>query len=222
MFGPNKKVVNRYISSIVKGKSLVLDTRELGTSKALAKINKKKDITVFGIDPQLPKKCKRFGIKIVPGWSGEVLDQLKRQKFDFIYLDYCGTPDGNVDFNPMEDMEKASLMLKRGGILAVTFCKRCPSVISKCVNMCPDNLYMRRAFEYCDTSPMIFVAYTSKKIPRVGPPVGSIVKVIVKGKKCRGRVEEVFLDGVKLTHVDKHGKKLSEEHWEEPFSAIEV
>lgn len=37
MFGPNKKVVNRYISSIVKGKSLVLDTRELGTSKALTK-----------------------------------------------------------------------------------------------------------------------------------------------------------------------------------------
>jgi hypothetical protein len=220
MFGPSKKVVNNYLGSIVRGKSLVLDTRELGTSKALAKNNKKKNITVFGIDPQLAKKCKRFGVACVPGWSGDVLDRLKKQKYDFIYLDYCGTPDGSADFDPMDDMEKASTMLKRGGVLAVTFCKRCTSIVSKCVNMCPDNLYLRRAFEYCDTSPMIFVAYASKKLPRVGPPVGSVVKVVVNGRRERGVVEEVFLDGVRLTHVDKNGKSLSEEHWEEPFNAI--
>lgn len=221
-FGPSKKVVNGYVASITRGMALVLDTSALGTSRALAKTVGKKNIVVFGIDPKLEKESKKFGIKCVKGWSGDVLETLGKKKFDLIYLDYCGTPDGSATFDPMEDMARASTMLTRGGVLACTFCKRCPSVLSKCVNMAPPTLSMQRSFEYCDTAAMIFVVYSSRKLPHVGPPVGSIIRV----QKWVGRVEEIYLDGVRLTLLKKKAKKWIEdtsddELWEEPFTAID-
>ena len=159
-FGPSKKVVNSYVAFITRGKTLVLDTSALGTSRAVAKTLGKSNITAFGIDPDLERESKRFGIKCVKGWSGDVLKTLGKKTYDLIYLDYCGTPDGNASFDPMEDMARASTMLTRGGVLACTFCKRCPSVLSKCVNMAPPTLSLQRTFEYCDTSAMIFVVYS--------------------------------------------------------------
>tara|TARA_B100000579_G_C22264273_1_gene590827 strand:- start:241 stop:456 length:216 start_codon:yes stop_codon:yes gene_type:complete len=67
---------------------------------------------------------------------------------------------------------------------------------------------------------MIFIAYSKKELPRVGPPVGSLVRI---DKKWVGRIEEVFLDGVRLTHMIKRNNKfVATKHkvWEEPFSAI--
>lgn len=220
-FGPSKRVVNSYLASIAQHDILVLDTAALGSARQMAKVSAKKNITVFGIDQNLESNCRRFGVNCEMGWSGDVLQKLKKRRFGLIYLDYCGTPDGTGTFNPMEDLARASAMLKKGGVLAVTFCKRCASVLSKCINMCPSKLHVQRAFEYCDTSPMIFVVYSARKLPRVGPPVGSIVRV----QKWIGRVEEVFLDGVRLTSMVKKGKKYTPrkkaENWEEPFSAID-
>ena len=187
----------------------------------MAKVIQKNRITVFGVDRGLEKASKKFGIKCVHGWSGDVLETLRKQKFCIIYLDYCGTPDGNAFFDPMEDLGRASTMLVRGGVLACTFCKRCPSVLSKCVNMAPPTLRLERAYEYCDTSAMVFVAYSMRKLPRVGPPVGSIVRV----EKWNARVEEIYLDGVRLTLVKKTANGWVADNaetklWEEPFTAI--
>ena len=45
---------------------------------------------------------------------------------------------------------------------------------------------------------------------------------ILQSVRVRGRVDEVFLDGARLTHVDKHGNAVCEtEVWEEPFRAME-
>jgi len=221
-FGPSKKVVNGYVASIARGKTLVLDTSALGTSRALAKTVGKSNTTVFGIDPNLEKESKRFGIKCVKGWSGDVLETLGKIKYDLIYLDYCGTPDGNASFDPMEDMARASTMLTRGGVLACTFCKRCPSVLSKCVNMAPPTLSLQRSFEYCDTSAMIFVVYSARRLPQIGPPVGSIIRI----QHWTARVEEVYLDGMRLVLVKKGATgwvldTSESELWEEPFTAID-
>ena len=221
MFGPSKRVVNRYIRTLTRSNALVLDTNALGSARSLAKSLSKKNITVFGIDTNIVENCRKFKVLCEKGWSGDVLKRLKKKRFGLIYLDYCGTPDGSESFNPFEDMARASFMLQKDGVLAVTFCKRCSSVISKCINMCPPGLYVQRAFEYCDTSPMIFVAYSARKLHRIGPPVGSIVKI----NTMLGRVEEVYLDGVKLKAVaKKEGKyvlKKKQGKWEEPFSAID-
>ena len=220
-FGRSKRVVNRYIRTLTCSNALVLDTSALGSARSMAKVLSKKDIVVFGIDENIEKNCRKFGVRCEKGWSGDVLERLKKERFGLIYLDYCGTPDGNNSFYPFEDMARASLMLTKDGVLAVTFCKRCASVLSKCINMCPPSLYPWRAYEYCDTSPMIFVVYSARKLHRIGPPVGSIVKI----NNMLGRVEEVYLDGVKLKAVAKKGGKYvlkkKQGKWEEPFSAID-
>lgn len=189
----------------------------------MAKTIGKRHITVFGVDKQLAKKSKRFGIKCVPGWSGDVLEKLGKQKFDIIYLDYCGTPDGNALFNPLEDMDRASTMLTRGGVLACTFSKRCSNIASKCLNMAPSPLTLRRTLEYCDSAAMIFAVYSTRNVPMVGPPVGSIVRV----QKWVGRVDQVYLDGVGLTLMMKKNKKWVEDKsdqaaWDEPFAKIKI
>lgn len=221
-FGPSKRVVNSYLAHLARGNVLVLDTSALGTSRAMANTIGKQNITVFGVDDQLAQESKAFGIECVPGWSGDVLAKVSERRFDVIYLDYCGTPDGSATFDPMEDMARASTMLTRGGVLACTFCKRCSSVLSKCVNMAPSNLCLQRAFEYCDTSPMIFVVYSARKLPRIGPPLGSVIRV----QQWFGRVTQVYLDGVKLELVKKKGDAWvhdtsEDELWEEPFTAID-
>lgn len=222
-FGPTKYIVNHYLAYIARGNVLVLDTSALGTSRAMAKTIGKRHITVFGVDKQLAKKSKRFGIKCVPGWSGDVLEKLGKQKFDIIYLDYCGTPDGNALFNPMEDMDRASTMLTRGGVLACTFSKRCSNIASKCLNMAPSPLTLRRTLEYCDSAAMIFAVYSTRSVPMVGPPVGSIVRV----QPWVGRVDQVYLDGVGLTLMMKKNKKWAEDKsdqaaWDEPFAKIKM
>lgn len=215
--------MNDYLAYLARGNVLVLDTSALGTSRAMAKTIGKKYVTAFGVDKRLEKKCKTFGIKCVPGWSGDVLKKLGTQKFDIIYLDYCGTPDGNASFNPIEDMDRASTMLTRGGILACTFCKRCSNIASKCLNMAPHPLSLRRAFEYCDTAAMIFVVYSTRKLPMVGPPVGSIVQV----EKWFGRVDQVYLNGVALTCMKRINQRWVEDEsdtddWDETFDKIKV
>lgn len=223
-FGPSKRIVNQYLAYLARGNVLVLDTSALGTSRAMAKTIGKNKVTVFGVDKQLANKSKRFGIKCVPGWSGDVLEKLGKQKFDIIYLDYCGTPDGNASFNPIEDMDRASTMLTRGGVLACTFCKRCPNIASKCLNMAPSPLSLRRAFEYCDTAAMIFVVYSTRKLPMIGPPVGSIVRV----QKWVGRVDQIYLNGVGLTLMKKQDNKwvvdtsAEEADWDEEFENIKI
>jgi len=221
IFGPSKRVVNRYIRTLTNSNALVLDTNALGSARSLAHVLSKKNITVFGIDKNIERNCRKFGVLCEKGWSGDVLKKLKKKRFGLIYLDYCGTPDGSESFRPFEDMARASFMLKKDGVLAVTFCKRCSSVLSKCINMCPPGLFVQRAYEYCDTSPMIFVAYSARKLHRLGPPVGSIVKI----KNMIGRVEEVYLNGIRLKAVvKKKGKyilKKKQGRWEEPFSAID-
>ena len=213
--GPSKRIVNAYLAHVARGKVLVLDTRALGTSKAMAETVGKRKIVAFGTDPKLEKRCKKFGIKCEKGWSGDVLAKLQKQKqlFDIIYLDYCGTPDGNDMFDPMKDMARASTMLTRGGILACTFCKRSSQVMSKCINMTPPTLSLQRSYEYCDTSAMVFVVYSARKLPMIGPPVGSVVTI--KYKRMPFRVVTLYLDGMKVQAVKKGTEWVDDKSYEE-------
>jgi len=224
MFGPNKRVVNEYLTSLVNkdGRVLVLDTSTLGSASAMSQRLHKKNIYVFGTDDNLVSACKNFGVPSVYGWSKDILPEVRERgiSFDLIFLDYCGTPDGCKSFNPLEDMKIASEILKHAGILAVTFCKRTPSLLSKCVNLCPPNMNIQQVFEYCDTSAMALIVYSSRKVPPIGPKIGSLVRV----EKWVARVEQLFLDGVMLTHMKKSkGKYIpaaKHKKWEEPFSAL--
>lgn len=230
MFGPNKRIVNQYLRSLVQRKHrvLVIDTKHLGSSKCLMKVVRRSHVHVCGTDVGLASAARRIGIQhVVEGWSGEALRKWKNVKFDLIFLDYCGTPDGTDSFNPAEDMSLASTMLKRDGVLAVTFCKRCGHLMTKCVDMTPPCLWIQRTYEYCDTSPMIMVAYSAFPLPKIGEALGLKKGAVVRAGKWLGRIEKVYLDGVKLTHVRKSwgvyvpveddGRK---EIWEEPFHCV--
>ena len=56
IFGPSKKVVNRYIRTLTNSNALVLDTNALGSARSLAHVLSKKNITVFGIDKNIEQK----------------------------------------------------------------------------------------------------------------------------------------------------------------------
>ena len=219
-FGPSKRIANAYLANLARGNVLVLDTRALGTSRAMAETVGKRKITAFGTDAKLMSECKKFGIKCIKGWSEDVLKKLHKKKkcFDVIYLDYCGTPDGNHHFDPMKDMARASTMLTRGGILACTFCKRSSQVMSKCINMTPPTLSLQRSYEYCDTSAMVFVVYSARKLPMIGPAVGSIIKI--KYKRMPFRVVTLYLNGMKLQVVKKKGGKWVDDTSYEEFDDV--
>lgn len=150
-------------------------------------------------------------------WSESALAFFGKNKYDLIFLDYCGTPDGSEHFNPNDDLQRASRMLKRRGILAVTFSKRCSSLLSKCINMRPRGLHLQRAFPYFDTSGMVLVLYSAREIRQIGPRKGSLVRV----GKWVGRVDELYIDGAKLTHMVYSKQKWrphQQQHpWEESF-----
>jgi len=208
---------------------LLMDTIHLGSARVFAKNHRKKNITVFGTAKNLPSKCKSFQVSCEPGWSSSVLNKVRKNRYGLIYLDFMCTPDGGTcDFDPLEDMMCASTLLNKNGILAVTFSKRCASVVSKCINICPPSLRLQRAFEYCDTSPMIFLVYSMRKLPPFGPPVGSLVHVKMGQLKRKyvGRVNKLYLDGVGLTEMVKKGKKYKKKKkqvvWDEPFSALQI
>ena len=227
MFGPNKRVVNHYLRSLVKKKHrvLVIDTKHLGSSKCLVKVVRRNNVYVCGTDEGLASAARRIGIQnVAEGWSGEALDKWKNVKFDLIFLDYCGTPDGTDFFNPAEDMARASAMLKRDGVLAVTFSKRCGHLMTKCVDMTPPCLWIQRTYEYCDTSPMIMVAYSAFPLPKIGEALGLKKGSVVRVGKWFGKIEKVYLNGVKLEHVKKNWGVYvpvkGEEDWEEPFSSV--
>jgi len=229
LFGPNKRVVNAYLRSLVGKKEqrvLVIDTRALGSSKCLLKTVGKKNVYVCGTDTGLATAARRIGIRhVVEGWSAEALNKWSKLKFDLVFLDYCGTPDGNDDFIPEEELGLASTMLKRRGVLAVTFSKRCGHLMTKCVNMTPPRLRIQRVYEYCDTSPMIMVAYSAFPLPKIGEALGLKKGLVVRVGKWLGKIKNVYLNGVKLEQVRKRSTEyvsVSEggEAWEEPFAVV--
>ena len=225
--GINKRVVNNYLASIVNidDRVALLDSRTLGTSRVMNRVlRKKKQIYVFGTDQELLRSATAFGLSnCFQGWSGDALEAWQHERFNLVYLDYCGLPTGSKNHNPRDDMQRASELLQPGGVLATTFLKsRCTNVFSMCVNMCPDSMHIQRVYEYFDTSPMIFIVYSARKLPPIGPVVGSIVSV----PPWLGRVDTLFVNGVQLTHVYAtrgHFKpvlKNQSKIWEEPFTAI--
>jgi len=232
VFGVSKQITNKYLSAntIPNQHMLVMDTASLGSARILAQTHAKKLITVFGTAKKLPSNSKRYKVKCEAGWSSSVLQKVCNNKYGLIYLDFMCTPDGgNYNFNPLDDMERASKMLNQGGILAVTFSKRCRSVVSKCINICPKKLYLQRSFEYKDSSAMIFLVYSTRSLPAFGPPLGSLVSVMCKRKrKIFGKVNRVMLDGVGLVEMVKKGNTYKKKHkkkqklWEEPFDAIQT
>ena len=184
--GPTKQIVNAHLGhqiiplcAIRECKNvLVLDTADLGSTKMFLKAGiSRKNIFVFGNDPGLKKAAKKFGVHCEPGISTNVLEKLKKIKFCVIYLDYCGTPSGNAYFSPKEDISRASAMLIRGGAIYCTFSKRTSNHLQKVMQLCPPNHHVERVFEYKDPAPMLLVAYCSRPLPLVGPPIGTIVMV---------------------------------------------
>ena len=228
MYGPNKRVVNAFVTSLVRPgeRVFVIDDRRLGSSRSVLTVVGRKNVHVCGTDVGLESAAKRLGIQhAVEGWSGKVLKKWRALKFSLIFLDYCGTPDGTEFFNPAEDMALASTMLKRGGVLVVTFSKRCGHLMTKCLNMTPPCLWIQRTYEYCDSSPMIMVAYSAFPLPTIAESLGLKKGGIVRVGKWLGRIEKVYLNGVKLVHVRKKTTRYvpvstSKEKWEEPFAAV--
>lgn len=235
--GPTKTIVNAHIGHEVIPicatrechNVLVLDTADLGSAKAFYAAGiPKKNIFVFGIDPGLEKAAKKFGVHCEPGISAHVLEKLKNVRFCVIYLDYCGTPTGNASFSPEEDINRGSTMIIQGGAIYCTFSKRTTNYLQKIKQLCPPNHHMECVFEYCDTSPMLLVAYSSRKLPYVGPPIGTIVKVPKPtGGHWHGVVEKILLDNYcKLSEVKRKRKKWvktnKNENWAEPFDIIRI
>ena len=141
----------------------------------------------------MPLAAKQMKVKCIPGWSGACLEKA-RGRFDLIYLDYCGTVDGNANFCPANYIEKAEKMLRPGGVLAATFSKRnAKYLLAKCLSMTP--LPLRRCFEYCETSDSGLVGAPPSSHR---PPSG-----VRREDPRRGRVLEVYVDGVSLEPVGK-------------------
>ena len=235
--GPTKKIVNAHIGHEVIPicairecqNVLVLDTAELGSAKAFLKAGiSRENIFVFGNDPGLKKAAKKFGVHCEPGISTDVLEKLKNVKFCVIYLDYCGTPSGNASFSPKEDISRASAMLIRGGAIYCTFSKRTTNHLQKVMQLCPPNHHMGRVFEYKDPAPMLLVAYSSRPLPRVGPPIGTIVEVPKPtGGHWHGLVEKILVNNeCKLSEVKKKRNKWVKtkvnENWVEPFGIMRI
>lgn len=236
--GKSKYVVNAWISRVLtrllglgpRHKVLILDTSALGTSRQLAPIIGKQKIIVFGIDRKLPQESKKFGIEYGGAWSHDVLDKYSKSTvFGFIFLDFCGTPSGNARFNPSDDIAKASTMIKPGGAILCTFSKRTRNITQKCMNMTPPTLSMQQVFEYCDSSAMMLVVYSSRKLPLIGPPVDTIVSVKNPSRGVwHGRVDSILPGNrCKLTWVKKTNNKWSrvvtdEPEWHEPFNRIHI
>ena len=207
-------MINAYLARQLgrDSRSLVLDAPDLGTSTSIPG-----KVVVFGKDKDLPEACRRFGIQCLPGWSGDAL-RAARGSFSLIYLDYCGSVKGNGHFSPICDIERASGMLRKGGILAVTFCKRhSEKLYSRVTDM--TSLPLRRTLEYKESAAMSLFLFSERTLPRVGPALHSIVRV---GNKL-GRVRQVLLDGVTLVRVRKRGAEWKTgEEWDVPFSNIQA
>lgn len=228
-FGPNKRVVNNYLRGLVEARQrvLVIDTCRLGSSRCLLQVVGRRNVYVCGNERGLAAAAKRVGIPhAYEGWSGAALRRWSklRGKFHLIFLDYCGTPDRTTTCDPSEDVAIASTMVRKGGVVVATFCKRCSHYMTKIVNMTPPGMRIQRTYEYCDTSPMIMVAYSARSLPTMGEGLGIAEGVVVRVGPWLGRVNQTYLDGARLRQVRKSEGKYVEtsddEQWDEPFAAI--
>lgn len=230
--GASKHKINKWLTGVSKkdSKVLILDGPKISTTKMISKIVKKKNLFTFGINIDT-RLCKKMGINFDKEYSKKVLIKYKNIKFSIIYLDYMCTPyyEGN-NFNVEEDINRASLMLKNDGFIAITFSKRHGNTTTGVHNLCPNGLYWSDVYEYCDSSPMIFVIFKKKKanLPKIIPnfKIGSIIKTDYGYGKINkiNRIEHKIY----LTHLRKYNndfrivkKSLNLTPWYELFGVID-
>ena len=199
--------MNNHFRGFVEARQrvLVIDTCRLGSSRCLLQVVGRRNVYVCGNERGLAAAAKRVGIPhVYEGWSGAALRRWSklRGKFHLIFLDYCGTPDRTTTCDPSEDVAIASTMVRKGGVVVATFCKRCSHCMTKIVNMTPPGMRIQRTYEYCDTSPMIMVAYSARSFPRWERGSASRRSRRPRGTVARSR-QPNLPDGARLRQVRK-------------------
>ena len=155
-----KKILNRYLSANVHKNSnaLVIDAETLCTSRELKKTGgmNPSNVTVMNYDENVIRKAKKNGFHGFSGISTNILKSQMNQEFDIIYLDYCGTPECSKNgFNPKFDIETCLHILKRKGVMAVTFSKRCKNAVEKARELFPRRSKIVVQHDYFETAAMV-------------------------------------------------------------------
>lgn len=108
---------------------LYLDGPSLGTTAGLLGMGfQPYQLYSANLDPDIVGRLQELGVRAFRGTVGVVLQQLRATGYviNQIWLDYCGTFDGNEFCNPMQDIRRCIQMWKPGFpvTLAVTYCRR--------------------------------------------------------------------------------------------------
>jgi len=158
---PMKNTMNSFIGRIStpETKALVIDAETLMSSTSLVTYGVSPiNVVVINDDDTIIRKAHNNGHKrSISGYSTEVLEQFT-DTFDIIYLDYCGTPDGNKSTGvlPKYDLLWAADRISEEGVLIVTFSRRNHEgfAVEKAQNMIPLSMELVNTLFYYETCPM--------------------------------------------------------------------
>ena len=169
-----KNTINSFLAHISGpgSSAIVIDAETLMSSSALVSYGvDPMNIVVLNNDNEIIRKAHDAGHKrSVCGYTTDVLQQFTGT-FDIIYLDYCGTPDGNKSTGvlPKYDMLWAADRLSNEGVFVVTFSRRNQDgfAVEKAQNMIPLSLELVNTvfyYETCSMFAMILVKRGFKEI----------------------------------------------------------
>lgn len=169
MKSPMKTTINTFIGqcSTPESIALVIDADSMLSSSALVSHGViPNNVIVLNSDNDIIKKAHEHGhTRSVAGFSTNVLDSFV-DTFDIIYLDYCGTPDGNKSDGvlPKYDMLWAADRLSDDGIVIVTFSRRNHEghAVERAQKMIPLSMDLLNVVYYCETSPMFAMMLVKK------------------------------------------------------------
>ena len=169
MNSPMKQTINTFLASYStpETNALVIDAETLLTSSELVSYGVDPiNIVVVNNDESVIQKAHSHGHKkSVAGFSTNVISSMTNT-FDIIYLDYCGTPDGNKTDGvfPKYDLLWAADRLSNDGIVLVTFSRRNHEgyAVERAQSMIPLTMELINVVYYCESSPM-FVLMLVKK-----------------------------------------------------------
>ena len=130
---PHKRRCRDFLGSLLTGeskrKALVLDDQHLMGTKMLHDTSIEWDVVTPNNDEHIVAAMRKADIsRPVHGFIGEVIvDRTNEDVYDFVWLDYCGTPgDAGKAASPMWDVAQLFALgkLAPGATLAVPVCAR--------------------------------------------------------------------------------------------------
>ena len=153
--------------------AFVIDAEGVCTTKALLKARPDAVVHTANFDASVCEEATAAGAVGHTGVSTDVLRHLRdtavvpAASLAVGYLDYCGSPDGNVGlgFAPDRDLACLEALLQDDGVGLVTFCRRTRggSALRKARTLfARAGLVVVREHTYCETSPMVLYLVTKK------------------------------------------------------------